>query len=506
MQKILKKHFGYNSFRPLQKQVIESVLAGRDALVLMPTGGGKSLCYQLPALMLPGITLVISPLIALMKDQVDLLKANGVDAAFLNSTLSDEDVFSVKESVQRGAIKILYCAPERLAMSEFKQWLKGLQISLIAIDEAHCISEWGHDFRPEYRKLKSLRAEFAKVPIIALTATATSTVRDDIIEQLRFKDADVVVSSFNRPNLHYVVKPKQKTYAQLIKILPKYKDEPTIIYCFSRKETKKLADKLKKSGYSAAHYHAGLSAAVRSKTQERFMKDKTSIIVATVAFGMGINKPDVRLVIHYSIPKSVEGYYQETGRAGRDGLDSLCVLFYSYADKIKQDYFIRQISDATVRETSEQKLATIVEYATTTRCRRKFLLNYFGESYAAEKCGGCDSCGTHEKSAATTRTAKGITKKRAAANIESEEDTESYPYDVVLYEKLRAFRKKVAERLEVPPFVIFSNVSLQEMATTFPQNLESFARISGVGKGKLAKFGETFVRHIRAYSEQNKIS
>lgn len=497
MLTLLKKHFGYNSFRPLQQQVISSVLAGRDALVLMPTGGGKSLCYQLPALMLPGITLVISPLIALMKDQVDLLKANGVEAAFLNSSLSNEEELDVKEKLSLGTTKILYCAPERLGMSDFKKWLKSLQISLIAIDEAHCISEWGHDFRPEYRKLKSLRTEFVGVPIIALTATATSTVRDDIIDQLRFKNADVVVSSFNRPNLSYMVKPKQKTFEQLIKILPQFKDEPTIIYCFSRKETKKIADKLRKKGYTAAPYHAGLAASTRSKTQEQFMKDKVSIIVATVAFGMGINKPDVRLVVHYSIPKSVEGYYQETGRAGRDGLASLCVLFYSYADKIKQDYFIRQASDDAVRETAEKNLATIVEYATSQKCRRKFLLNYFGENLSDGNCGGCDSCGIKTKHILEARTAGSIKSKKTAPDEEAD-------YDVILYEKLRAFRKKVAERLEVPPFVVFSNVSLQEMATTFPTTLESFAQISGVGKGKLAKFGETFVRHILAYTQEKK--
>ncbi len=339
----LKTHFGFDQFRPLQEEIIGCVMAQRDAFVLMPTGGGKSLCFQLPGLMLPGVTLVISPLIALMKDQVDALKANGIAAEFINSTLTRAEIDRIQTAALRGEIKILYAAPERLALPEFQSFLKKIKVSLVAIDESHCISEWGHDFRPDYRNLHLLRTRFPEVPVMALTATATQKVREDIIYQLSLDKAKTFISSFNRPNLSYAVLPKKDSYDQLVHLLREAQNESAIIYCFSRKDTEHLAADLRQEGFEALAYHAGLESEARRTNQEKFIRDEAQIIVATIAFGMGIDKPDVRLVIHYHLPKSIEGYYQETGRAGRDGLPSRCVLFFSYADSIKQQYFIRQI-------------------------------------------------------------------------------------------------------------------------------------------------------------------
>ena len=319
MLNLLKTHFGFERFLPLQEEIIRGVLAQKDALVLMPTGGGKSLCFQLPALMLPGLTLVISPLIALMKDQVDALQANGIPAEFINSTLSYAEIAQIQRQAQAGKIKILYVAPERLAVSEFQHFLQQITVSLIAIDESHCISEWGHDFRPDYRNLKSLRQIFPEVPVMALTATATQKVREDIIGQLSLEQAQIFISSFNRPNLSYAVLPKKAAYEQLLDLLREHRQDSAIIYCFSRKDTERLAADLRREGFKARPYHAGLESGKRRTNQEKFIRDEIQIIVATIAFGMGIDKPDVRLVIHYSLPKSIEGYYQETGRAGRDG-------------------------------------------------------------------------------------------------------------------------------------------------------------------------------------------
>ena len=343
MRELLKTHFGYDDFLPLQEQIIASVLKGNDNLVLMPTGGGKSLCFQLPALRLDGLTLVVSPLIALMKDQVDALKANGLAADFINSSLPQTEVRRVQMEALAGRLKILYVAPERLALDGFRAFLDRLDVSLIAVDEAHCISEWGHDFRPDYRNLKALRRLLPDAPVIALTATATPKVREDIVGQLALRDGRVFVSSFNRPNLSYDIRPKRKAYDVLLGLLDRHRGEPAIIYRFSRKDTENLAGRLSDDGIKALPYHAGLDGPVRRATQEGFVRDDVPVIVATIAFGMGIDKPDVRLVVHYDMPKSVEGYYQETGRAGRDGLPSDCVFFYSQADRIKHDFFIKKI-------------------------------------------------------------------------------------------------------------------------------------------------------------------
>ena len=376
----------------MQEEVISNVLAGRDSLVLMPTGSGKSLCYQLPALCLDGLTLVVSPLIALMKDQVDALKSRGIAADFINSTMSYTDVRRVQMEAYNGRLDILYAAPERIAMPHFRDFLRALRLDLIAIDEAHCISEWGHDFRPDYRNLRALRDDFPVVPVIALTATATERVRQDIVGHLRMPEAAQFVASFNRPNLTYRVMPKRRSFDTLVDLLRRHRDGSAIVYRFSRRNTEELASKLSERGFRALPYHAGLEDDVRRDTQERFLRDEVPIIIATIAFGMGVDKPNVRLVVHYDLPKTIEGYYQETGRAGRDGRPSECVLFYSYGDKINQEYFIRQIEDETERRNAEEKLARMVEYGDSKSCRRAFLLDYFGEEWTADGCGACDVC------------------------------------------------------------------------------------------------------------------
>jgi ATP-dependent DNA helicase RecQ len=388
----LKAYFGFDRFLPLQEEIITKVLAKRDTLVLMPTGGGKSLCYQLPALRFKGLTLVVSPLIALMKDQVDGLVANGVPAGLLNSTLSAQEANQVQDQARQGKIKILYVAPERLALPGFQRFLQSLDVSLIAIDEAHCISEWGHDFRPDYRNLKSLRRDFPGVPVIALTATATEPVREDIVNQLGLEKPEIFISSFNRPNLTYTIQPKTEPLGSLLHLLEKHPGGSAIIYRFSRKATEETALELSERGYSVLPYHAGLEQDLRRETQEKFIRDQVQIVVATIAFGMGIDKPDVRLVVHYDLPKTVEGYYQETGRAGRDGLPSDCVLFYSYGDRSKQEYFISQIKDDDEREKAHIKLDQILALCDLQTCRRAYLMEYLGESWPQTDCGGCDIC------------------------------------------------------------------------------------------------------------------
>ncbi|MEK7103604.1 MAG: ATP-dependent DNA helicase RecQ, partial [Patescibacteria group bacterium] len=375
IHELLKEYFGYDDFRPQQEDIIHTVLSGNDTVVLMPTGGGKSLCFQIPAMAMEGITLVVSPLIALMKDQVDALLANGIPAAFINSSLSNAEIEEIKDELTRGEIKLLYIAPERLALLDFKLFLKELPIALIAIDEAHCISEWGHEFRPDYRNLQHCKQIlFPDVPIIALTATATPKVKEDIISQLHLPSPKVFLSSFDRPNLFINVRPKQQAAKEILSLLEKHKGESVIIYCLSRKETETLASSLKKEGHKAAAYHAGMNSEERRIAQDRFKKDQISIIVATVAFGMGIDKPDVRLVIHYSLPKSIEGYYQEIGRAGRDGLPSECVLFYTYGDTRTLDYFINAMEDPDEQKRAKAKLQDIVDYCEGDTCRRTVLL------------------------------------------------------------------------------------------------------------------------------------
>ena len=376
---VLKQRFGHDGFLPLQGDIVRNVLAGRDSLVLMPTGGGKSICYQLPAVILDGLTLVVSPLIALMKDQVDALRSRGVRAAFINSTMTHAEVRDVQLDAYHGRLDILYVAPERLVLQQFGDFLHAVNLSLIAIDEAHCISEWGHDFRPDYRNLQALRDRFPNTPLIALTATATERVREDVVHQLKMPAAKRFISSFNRPNLTYRVVPKRRSFQRLAALLRDLRDGSAIIYRFSRKDTEELASRLSREGFKALPYHAGLEDDVRRQTQERFISGDVPIIVATIAFGMGVDKPNIRLVVHYDLPKTIEGYYQETGRAGRDGLPSDCVLFFTLADKSKQEYFIRQIEDASERDAARERLARMVEYGSGNSCRRGFLLAYFGE-------------------------------------------------------------------------------------------------------------------------------
>ncbi|MDE0593114.1 MAG: DNA helicase RecQ [Dehalococcoidia bacterium] len=402
IQSVLKSRFGFDEFLPLQEEIVSNVLAGNDSLVLMPTGAGKSLCYQLPAVCHDGYTLVVSPLIALMKDQVDALQVNGIPASFVNSTLTAQENEQILVRTARSDIKILYVAPERITTTRFQRFLADVPPSLIAIDEAHCISEWGHQFRPDYRSLKNLRQRFESIPVIALTATATEDTRRDIADQLQLVESKWFVSSFNRPNLIYSVRPKQQAFESLLGLIKSHNNESAIIYCSSRKETEQLAYDLSERGISATPYHAGLDNDLRRATQDRFIKDEVTVIVATIAFGMGIDKPDVRLVVHYNLSKSLEGYYQETGRAGRDGLPSECVLFYTFGDRVKQDFFINQIEDPTERQVASDKLSAMVEYSELRSCRRRYILRYFGDHTDVTElngpddsksgCGSCDVC------------------------------------------------------------------------------------------------------------------
>jgi ATP-dependent DNA helicase RecQ len=388
----LKTTFGYGTFRPLQREIIDAALAGRDVFALLPTGGGKSLCFQLPALHRAGLTVVVSPLIALMKDQVDQLQAAGVAATYLNSTLTADEARSRLRGLHRGEWRLLYVAPERLMLDDWKENLANWNVSALAIDEAHCVSEWGHDFRPEYRQLARLRTLLPDVPVMALTATATERVRADIIHHLQLRDPGVFIASFNRPNLTYRVLPKDQPLKQLIDFVRRRADESGIIYCASRAAAERTADALAGRGYSARAYHAGLDAGTRARHQESFLRDDTKIICATIAFGMGINKPNVRWVIHHDLPKNIEGYYQETGRAGRDGLPGDCLLLFSGGDAAKQTHFIEEISDEHERGVARGQLRQILHYAESAGCRRRELLAYFGESFPADNCGACDNC------------------------------------------------------------------------------------------------------------------
>ncbi len=389
---LLKRTFGYASFRPLQREICEATLAGQDVFALLPTGGGKSLCFQIPALARGGLTVVVSPLIALMKDQVDQLQASGVAATFLNSTLDADEARSRLRGLHRNEYRLLYVAPERLMLDGWSDNLKKWNVTCLAIDEAHCVSEWGHDFRPEYRQISKLREILPEVPLMALTATATTRVRQDIITHLKLREPQVFVASFNRPNLTYRVVPKDQPLKQIIDFVRKREHESGIIYCASRATTERVAEALAGRGFSARPYHAGLDAAERGRNQEQFLRDDTRIICATIAFGMGINKPNVRWVIHHDLPKNVEGYYQETGRAGRDGLPSDCLLLFSAGDIAKQTHFLDEITNEKERDLARAQLRRIVHYAENPSCRRVELLEYFGEKFPFDNCGACDNC------------------------------------------------------------------------------------------------------------------
>jgi ATP-dependent DNA helicase RecQ len=390
--KTLKTTFGYSEFRPLQQKIIQASLDGRDVFALLPTGGGKSLCFQLPALLRAGLTVVVSPLIALMKDQVDQLQAAGVAATFLNSTLDASEARARLRRLHGGEFRLLYAAPERLMLDDWKNNLRSWNVTALAIDEAHCISEWGHDFRPEYRQLAELRSLLPNIPAMALTATATARVRADIVSHLHLSNPALFVASFDRPNLSYHVVSKDQPLRQILDFIAKRRDDSGIIYCATRSSAERLAASLAARGFAAQPYHAGLEGSTRAKNQELFLRDETRIICATIAFGMGINKPNVRWVIHHDLPKNLEGYYQETGRAGRDGLPADCLLLFSAGDAAKQTHFIEEISEAQEQQAARAQLRQMINYAECSTCRRRELLAYFGEKFAASSCAACDNC------------------------------------------------------------------------------------------------------------------
>jgi ATP-dependent DNA helicase RecQ len=609
LSECLQKFFGFTKFKGQQEAIINSILDGHDTFVIMPTGGGKSLCYQLPALMSEGTAIVVSPLIALMKNQVDAIRNFGSEegiAHFLNSSLTKAEIAQVRKDITSGITKLLYVAPESLTKEENISFLRDIRISFFAIDEAHCISEWGHDFRPEYRRLRPMIEEIGQVPIIALTATATPKVQQDILKTLGMTGANTFKSSFNRHNLYYEVRPKKDVVKEVIRYVKKQPGKSGIIYCLSRKKVEELAETLKVNGIKALPYHAGLDASTRAATQDKFLMEDIDVIVATIAFGMGIDKPDVRFVIHHDIPKSLEGYYQETGRAGRDGGEGNCLVFYSYDDIQKLEKFMKG-KPVAEQEIGKQLLLETVAYAETSMCRRKVLLHYFGEDYKEENCNGmCDNC-RHPKTkvnatedvALVLETVKAVKEKFKAKHIEqilmgvvtatvksykhneleefgkgieegkdetwwnavirtavvenllskdienygllkltkagkafieqpyeimvsrdhSYEDTESDDEDIVaaggkqggggadtqLYTMLKDLCRTIARQKNLPPYVVFQETSLEEMAIQYPTSMDELMRITGVGSGKAAKFGKPFIDLITKYVEENEI-
>ena len=604
LQEQLKKYFGFDTFKGDQQAIVQNLLDGKDTFVLMPTGGGKSLCYQLPSLLLDGVAIVISPLIALMKNQVDVISQMSEHegtAHYLNSSLNKTAIDQVKVDVKAGITKLLYVAPESLTKEENVEFLRSVKISFYAIDEAHCISEWGHDFRPEYRRIRPIINERGVAPIIALTATATDKVRTDIKKNLGIVDATEFKSSFNRPNLYYEVRPKTKDIdKEIIKFIKAHPGKSGIIYCLSRKKVEELAEILRANEIKALAYHAGLESNVRAQTQDQFLMQDIDVIVATIAFGMGIDKPDVRFVIHYDIPKSLEGYYQETGRAGRDGREGICLAFYSYKDLRKLDKFMEG-KPVAEQDIGRQLLQETAAYAETSVCRRKMLLHYFGETYNKDNCGNCDNC-LHPKTKIEAKDQLVLTLKVIEAvkenfrsdyiedfivGRETEEilahkhqdhdlfgagegideklwnpvirqaliagylkkDVENYgllkltaagkrylkspssfmivkdheyaddpdmgdehdggtsALDPVLSSMLVDLRKKVSKRMERPPYVIFQDVSLEQMATEYPMTLEELKSIQGVGEGKVKQpYAKEFVDLIKRYCEENNIT
>lgn len=610
LKKELQHYFGFDGFKGEQEKIIKSILSGKDTFVIMPTGGGKSLCYQLPALVSDGVALIVSPLIALMKNQVDLIRGYSSSdniAHFLNSTLSKAQQKKVKTDLTEGRTKMLYVAPETLTKQENISFFSDLQISFIAVDEAHCISEWGHDFRPEYRKLRDMINMInPQLPIIALTATATPKVQDDIVKNLNLQEPNIFVDSFNRANLYYEIVPKgskEQTLKSMVKFINSMKGKSGIIYTLNRKTTEELASTLQANGISAVAYHAGLEAPLRSQRQDQFLQENVDVIVATIAFGMGIDKPDVRFVIHYNIPKSLENYYQETGRAGRDGLEGKCLLYYSHKDVQKLEHLMRD-KPLSEREMGAQLIAETLAYVESGVCRRKLLLHYFGEEYKHENCGNCDNCNNPKEKLEVKDSIKitldtiselderfgidyvvNIILGRANPQIHTfrhdklksfgsglimemdanfwnslirqmmlegmiRKDIEEYgllkitekghkfhkkPYsimvalnhkyeevaaddeeasgnsgpaaaDPVLFEMLKDLRKQVAREKNLPPFVIFLENSLDDMATNYPTTLAELEKIQGVSKGKAVRYGKKFVELIAKYVEENDIT
>ena len=597
-QQILKHKFGYDNFRLEQENIINCILQGKDCVALMPTGGGKSICYQVPALLFEGLTVVVSPLISLMKDQVDALRANGISAAFLNSSLSSDEQSRITRQVYEGKLKLLYVAPERLLQGgdAFLNFLKDARVSLFAIDEAHCISSWGHDFRPEYLQLARLKSLFPAVPIVALTATADKLVRKDVVEKLALIAPQTFISSFNRANITYYVEAKKNYYDKLLVFLAEHKDESGIIYCLSRANTESLAADLRNDGYNAQAYHAGLEKTERDKAQEKFIRDELKIIVATIAFGMGIDKPNVRFVIHADVPKNIEGYYQETGRAGRDGLQSEAILYYSGGDILKLKKFVFISNNAEQTQILSRKLDQMAKYATLTTCRRKYLLNYFDES-APDFCGSCDVClskydlidGTviaqkalsavfrlkenfgvnytidflrGSKSEKIKEEHRLLKTYGVGADISKEEwatyfrdliakgflqqSEDEYPklrltekssdvlqgklnvqlvknkvleepartyaapgeidYDRELFSILKEVRKEIADRENVPSYIILGDTSLNEMAAYLPQTLSDLKKISGFGDTKVLRYGKAFLEQVVEYSKRKNLA
>lgn len=603
----LKKYFGFDKFKGQQEEIITSILAGKDTFVIMPTGGGKSLCYQLPALISEGTAIIVSPLIALMKNQVDAIRNYGTDdgiAHFMNSSLTKAEILQVKKDITSGKTKLLYVAPESLTKEENVAFLREIQISFFAIDEAHCISEWGHDFRPEYRRLRPIIEAIGQVPIIALTATATPKVQQDILKNLGMTEASVFKSSFNRSNLYYEVRPKVNVIKEVIRFIKKHEGKSGIVYCLSRKKVEELAESLKVNGIKALPYHAGLDASTRAQTQDDFLMEKIDVIVATIAFGMGIDKPDVRFVIHHDIPKSLEGYYQETGRAGRDGGEGHCLTFYSYDDIQKLEKFMKG-KPVAEQEIGKQLLLETVAYAESSACRRKVILHYFGERYEQENCGQCDNCSNPKTKVEVTDEiglvletiaevkekfkdkhiihvvtgfisptvksykhndlevfGKGLDDEKGesywnavirTAVLEGmiTKDIENYgllkltpkakeflknPWpvsmtldhnyegaesdddddiaaggkngggaDPELYAMLKDLCRQVARAKNLPPYVVFQETSLEEMAIQYPVNIQELTKINGVGPGKAQKFGKPFVDMIAKYVEENEI-
>jgi ATP-dependent DNA helicase RecQ len=495
---ILKSIFGYDSFRPLQHRCIDAVLGKKDTLLIMPTGGGKSLCYQIPALVFEGLTVVVSPLISLMKDQVSQLKALGVRAGVLNSTLTDEEYRSVVDEIRARRMKLLFVAPETLVKPQMVSLLGSVRVDCLTIDEAHCISEWGHDFRPEYRQILRVRECFAGAVCLAVTATATPRVRKDIRDNLNIAPENELVASFNRPNLFYEVIPKTRPLEQAVSFLKRFEGQSGIIYCFSRKQVDALSAELSRRGIKAAPYHAGLTAEARAKNQEAFIRDDAGIMVATIAFGMGINKPNVRFVIHYDLPKNIESYYQETGRAGRDGLPARCLLLFSFADIFKIRFLINQKTDENEKRIAQAHLRSIVDYAQTKTCRRLPLIRYFGENYQNEKCGMCDVCAPQEELMLPSEEAPEAARVAVGSKLPREIPSQ---YDKTLFEILRKKRKALADEANLPSYVIFPDRSLIEMSAHLPQSKEAFSNIHGVGSRKLEAYGDVFVKLIREYCQ-----